>query len=78
MKHYKEAVTAISKIEDPKELVHLFELILSKVTIGTTQHIADLEGKSYNGIKNSNCYAKVFIGGKRLVVYGVRDSALPF
>jgi len=78
MKHYKEAVIAISKIEDPNQLVQLFELILSSVTIGTTQQIADLEGKSYNGIKNSNNYAKVMIGGKRLVACGARNLRLPF
>ena len=78
MKHFKTAILAINEIEDEKQLLQLFELLLSKVTIGTTQQIADLEGKSYNGIKNSNRYAKIELAGKRLVVKGVSHINLPF
>ena len=78
MKHFKEALLAINKIDDKKELVQLFELALSKVTIGTIQQIADIEGKSYNGIKNSNQYAKIEIGNKKLVAIGVTQTKLPF
>ena len=78
MNNYKTAVEAIDEIEDSKSIVQLFELMLSKVTIGTIQQIADLEGKSYNGIKNSNCYCKIDLNGKRLVVTGVRQGILPF
>jgi|TARA_R110000765_G_scaffold221706_2_gene325652 hypothetical protein len=78
MKHFKEAVMAISRIEDENQLVQLFELAMSKVTIGTIQQIAELEGKSYNGIKNSNRYLKIVLGNKKLVVKGVSDNNLPF
>jgi hypothetical protein len=78
MKHYKETTLAISEITDEKHLVQLFELILSKVTIGSIQEIADLENKSYNGIKKSKRYHKVIIGGKKLAVVGVRQNELPF
>lgn len=78
MNHYIEAVKAISKIEDKKELVQLFELALSMVTIGTIQQIADIEGKSYNGIKNSGQYPKINIGNKKLVVIGGSVNNLPF
>ena len=75
---FKKALFAINEIEDEKHLVQLFELMISKVTIGTIQQIADLENKSYNGIKNSNRYAKIEINGKKLVVKGVENSKLPF
>ena len=75
---FKQALLSINEIEDEKLLVQLFELVLSKVTIGTIQQIADLEGKSYNGIKYSNRYAKIEIGDKKLVVVGVSESKLPF
>ena len=76
--HYIEAVRHIDQIKDPKELVQLFELILNSVEIGTIQQIADKQGKSYNGIKNSNQYKKVNINGKKLVVVGVENNNLPF
>jgi hypothetical protein len=75
---FKSTLLAINEIQDKNQLVQLFELIVSKVTIGTIQQIADLEGKSYNGIKNSNKYAKIEINGKILVVKGVDNSKLPF
>ena len=76
--HYIEAVKHIDQIKDPKELVQLFELLLNSVDIGTIQQIADKQGKSYNGIKNSNQYKKVNINGKKLVVVGVKNNNLPF
>lgn len=78
MNHYIDAVKAIYKIKDSTELVQLFELSLSKVTIGTIQQIADLEGKSYNGIKNSGQYLKIDMGNKKLVVIGASIDTLPF
>ena len=78
MNNYIQAVKAIYKIEDKKELVQLFELTLSMVTIGTIQQIADIEGKSYNGIKNSFQYPKINIGNKKLVVIGGAIDNLPF
>lgn len=78
MKHFKEALLAINEIRDEKQLVQLFELIRGKVVIGTIQQIADLEKKSYNGIKYSSRYLKIDIGGKKLVVVGVRENTLPF
>lgn len=76
--HYIEAVKHIDQINNPKELVQLFELLLNSVDIGTIQQIADKQGKSYNGIKNSNQYKKVNINGKKLVVVGVENNNLPF
>lgn len=78
MNHYIDAVKAMSKIEEPAELVQLFELALSKVRIGTIQQIADIEGKSYNGIKNSGQYLKIEMGNKKLVVIGASIDSLPF
>lgn len=78
MEHYKNAVLAISEITDSKELVQLFELISQSLTIGTIQEIASLEGKSYNGIKNSDRYHKIVIGGKKLAVKGASQNKLPF
>ena len=40
--------------------------------------MADSEGKSYNGIKNSNRYKKFKIGKQTLVAKGVKQSSLPF
>tara|TARA_R110002020_G_scaffold239271_3_gene451818 strand:- start:797 stop:1045 length:249 start_codon:yes stop_codon:yes gene_type:complete len=74
---FKTALLSVSEIEDEKQLVQLFELVFSKVTILTTQQMADLEGKSYNGIKKSNRYGKINFNGKRLVVKGVRNDTLP-
>lgn len=78
MKHFKEALLAINEIRDEKQLIQLFELIRGKVVVGTIQQIADLENKSYNGIKYSNRYLKIDIDGKKLVVVGVRENTLPF
>tara|TARA_R110002020_G_scaffold7277_2_gene30755 strand:+ start:2310 stop:2558 length:249 start_codon:yes stop_codon:yes gene_type:complete len=75
---FKKALLSINDIKEESQLVQLFELILSKVTIGTIQQIADLEGKSYNGIKKSERYAKIEINGKKLVVKGVENTKFPF
>ena len=75
---FKNALLYIDKETDPNKLVQLFELISNKVTFGTIQQIADIENKSYNGIKNSNNYLKININGKKYAVKGVKNNNLPF
>lgn len=58
--------------------VQLIELILHGLEIDTIQGMADSEGKSYNGIKNSRRYPKIKIGRQTMAVKGVTKSNMPF
>jgi len=50
------------------ELVTILELINIKFSIDTVSEMARKEGKSPNGIKNSNRYKKVKIGKQLMVI----------
>ena len=79
IEHYKDALIAIDEIKDPYKLTQLFEVLLSKVTIGSIQEIADLEGKSYQGIRDSKRYKKIKMMGKTKVILGTKkEDEFPF
>ena len=59
-------------------MTQLHKLSPVAATIGTIQQIADIEGKSYNGIKNSGQYLKIDMGNKKLIVIGGSVDNLPF
>ena len=78
---YKQAILSIDSINDINHLVQIFDLILCKLDISSIQEMANKEGKSYNGILNSNRYKKIKIGKKTtLAIKGLRNDKdqLPF
>lgn len=79
LEHYKTALVAINEIEDPNKLAQLFEVALSRVTIGSIQEIADIEGKTYQGIRDSKRYKKIKLMGKTKVILGTKkEDNFPF
>lgn len=78
MKDNTELIKAILQIKDKETLVQIIELCASSLTIGTVQHMAKIENKSYNGIKNSNQYRKITIGDAKLAIKGLSKSNMPF
>jgi len=79
IEHYRDALIAIDEIKDPDKLAQLFEVTLSRVTIGSIQEIADLEGKSYQGIRDSKRYKKIKMMGKTKVILGTKkEDDFPF
>ncbi len=73
-----QILTEINETTDIGALVAILELTASKLDINTISGMADSEGKSPNGIKQSKCYRKIRIGRALLAVKGVRDTNLPF
>ncbi len=79
IEHYKTALVALNEIQDPNKLAQLFEVALSRVTIGSIQEIADIEGKTYQGIRDSKRYKKIKLMGKTKVILGTKkDDDFPF
>ena len=76
--NYKNTILYIDNLKDVNKLVQLFELIESKLNIDTISNIAKKEGKSFNGIKNSNQYYKTKVGSQKLAVIGINNFNLPF
>ena len=58
--------------------VQLIELIMQGLEIDTIQGMANKEGKTYNGIKKSNRYYKLKIGGQTMAIKGLKDDKFPF
>ena len=75
---YLELIKTISKIKEPDLMVQIIELCANNLTIGTIQEIANLENKSYNGIKKSKQYKKIRIGKQIFAVKGVKEDGFPF
>ncbi|MCK5642070.1 hypothetical protein DRO61_04100 [Candidatus Bathyarchaeota archaeon] len=76
---FKETILAIEN-EDLNigQLVTILELTAEKLDILTISRMARKEGKSPNGIRKSNCYRKINIGGQKMAIKGLRDNNLPF
>jgi len=79
IEHYKTALLALNEIQDPNKLAQLFEVALSRVTIGSIQEIANIEGKTYQGIRDSKRYKKIKLMGKTKVILGTKkEDDFPF
>lgn len=59
---------------DPIELVRILELSAHELRIQTVSKMAKIEGKSPNGIRKSNRYKKVFIGGQEMAIKGIKND----
>ena len=68
----------ISQIDDLKSLVAILELTTDKLCIFTISEMARHENKSPNGIRKSNAYLKINIGGQLMAIKGIRHNNLPF
>ena len=58
-----QILNEINEIEDLKSLVAILELTTNKLCIFTISEMARHENKSPNGIRKSNAYLKINIGG---------------
>jgi len=72
----KNIILEVDKL-DEKNLVTILELINSKLYIYSVSEMAQKEGKSRNGILNSNRYKKTSIGKTKLAIKGVVEDKLP-
>ena len=68
----------IEKETDLNKLVSILEVTANKLEINTISEMARLEGKSPNGIRESQKYRKVRIGVQLLCIKGLDDTNLPF
>ena len=74
-----QILNEINEIEDLKTLVAILELTTDKLCIFTVSEMARHENKSPNGIRKSNAYLKINIGGQLMAIKGIRDNnMLPF
>ena len=73
-----QILNEISEIEDLKSLVAILELTTDKLCIFTISEMARHENKSPNGIRKSNAYLKINIGGQLMAIKGIRHNNLPF
>tara|TARA_R100001244_G_scaffold131110_1_gene103984 strand:- start:611 stop:862 length:252 start_codon:yes stop_codon:yes gene_type:complete len=74
----KDVVIAIVNGKFTKqELVTILELSAHESGILTVSNMARKKGISPNGIRKSNCYLKIKIGGQLMVVDEIRDNNLP-
>ena len=60
------------------ELVSILVLIESSLNISTISGMARSENKTPRGIRISNQYKKIKLGGQLMAVKGVEDDKLPF
>ena len=75
----KEIKLEINKREFSKQdLVAILELKTDSLDIYTISEMARRENKSPNGIRKSNKYLKVNIGGQLMAIKGIRNNNLPF
>jgi len=73
-----QILNEINEIEDLKSLVAILELTTNKLCIFTISEMARHENKSPNGIRKSNQYLKINIGGQLMAIKGIRHNNLPF
>jgi len=64
LKPKNQILNEISQIDDLKSLVAILELTTDKLCIFTISEMARHENKSPNGIRKSNQYLKINIGGQ--------------
>jgi len=78
LKPKNQILNDISQIKDLKSLVAILELTTDKLCIFTISEMARHENKSPNGIRKSNAYLKINIGGQLMAIKGIRNNNLPF
>ena len=79
MKNLANTLLSIENGEfNHNELVSILVLINSELNINTISGMARSENKTPRGIRISNQYLKVKIGGQTMAVKGIKDSNLPF
>jgi len=78
LKPKNQILNEISQIDDLKSLVAILELTTDKLCIFTISEMARHENKSPNGIRKSNQYLKINIGGQLMAIKGIRNNNLPF
>jgi len=60
------------------ELVSVLEMVCTKIDINTISGMARSENKTPRGIRISNKYRKIKIGGQLMAIKGLSESNLPF
>lgn len=60
------------------ELLSILELVSIKIDIKTISGMARSENKTPRGIRTSNQYRKVEIGGQLMAIKGLKETGLPF
>lgn len=78
LKPKNQILNEVSQIDDLKSLVAILELTTDKLCIFTISEMARHENKSPNGIRKSNAYLKINIGGQIMAIKGIRNNNLPF
>ena len=79
MDKFTETLIFIDSEEIQKsQLVQIIEVAAHNLDIDTISGMANREGKSFNGIKTSDRYAKIKIGKAILAIKGVKQTKLPF
>lgn len=78
LEQHKQTLLYLDSIENLEYLVQYFELIESKLYIDTIQGIANIEGKSFNGIKKSKRYRKTKVGSQKMAIKGLNENKLPW
>lgn len=73
-----QVLNEINQIEELNTLVAVLELTTDKLCIFTISEMARHENKSPNGIRKSNAYLKINIGGQLMAIKGIRHNNLPF
>ncbi len=73
-----QILNEINQIEELNTLVKILELAADKLCIFTISEMARHENKSPNGIRKSNAYLKINIGGQLMAIKGIRHNNLPF
>ena len=71
---YSEIIKGVDKFP-VKLLVLILELVVSKLEVYSLSEMADIEGKSRNGILKSKRYKKIKIGNRTVLsVKGIRND----
>jgi hypothetical protein len=78
-----EKFTEILKILDyenltQEQLLAILDICSNKIDILTISNMARKENKTPTGIRTSNQYRKIEIGGQLMAVKGIKESNLPF
>ena len=80
MEKFTQILTFINESEDltPQQLLSIIEISCTKIDIKTISKMARSENKTPRGIRISNQYRKIEIGGQLMAVKGLIESNLPF
>lgn len=60
------------------QILSIIELACTKIDIKTISNMARSENKTPRGIKISNQYKKIVIGGQLMAINGIKEDSLPF